>query len=251
MKIISPQAIVVGLEPVNLNDFPDLKVIGCNMTSCEHLPLTEMAERGIELISLKGHTPFLKYITSTAEHTIGLILALFRNYQVALNGSQDREVYKGHTLSDKVIGIVGFGRVGKQLKKIAVGLSMTVITHDKAEPYLTNLLEESDIVTLHIPLEGNEGFFTKEMFQQMKPTSYFINTSRLEVVEPGALLWALENDIIKGAAVDFIEPELFKYAQTHHNLLLTNHIGGCTYEDMAKTEEFIISLVNNHALSHP
>jgi|SRR3990167_5950804 len=250
MKILSPEKIVVGLEYFNPNDYPKLKVVGCNMTSVEHLPWKQIRERGIKVISLKDYPLFLSTITSTAEHTAGLMIALLRNYKTALNYPyKERDFYIGHTLSDKVLGIIGFGRVGKQLKKMAVGFSMTVITHEKGEPYLDNLLEESDIVSLNIPLQGNEGFFTKEMFKKMKPTSCLINTSRDAIIEKGALQWALENSIITGAAIDFCDDkELVDYSKTHNNLILTNHISGNTFEDRERTENFIINLVENYEI---
>ena len=85
------------------------------------------------------------------------------------------------------------------------------------------------------------------MFSQMKSTAYLINTSRGGVIEKGALLWALENGIIKGAAVDFVDdPQLLQYAKIHSNLILTPHLGGATFEDMSRTEEFIINKVLNY-----
>lgn len=248
MKLLSNKAIVIGLEPVDLKEYPDLKVLGVNCTGLDHLDWEEINQRSIKVISLKDFPLFMSTITSTAEHTFGLILALLRKYRKALNAPyQEREEYKGRILSDKILGIIGFGRVGKQVKKIAVGFSMAVITHEHGERYLDNLLEESDIVTLHIPLEGNQGFFTKDMFLKMKPGAYLINTSRSDVIEKGALLWALQNKMIAGAAMDFIDDlELVEYSKTHDNLVLTNHIGGCTEEDMERTEAFIINQVENY-----
>lgn len=237
------QAVILGLEKINLDDFPRLRVIGCNMTGTDHLPTEEIEQRGIRLISLKGEIEFLQTITSTAEHTIGLIIALLRNYKTALSGPyKDREAYKGHALSRKNLGIIGGnGRIGMQVRDIAKALGMYVSSVDRGwEGNLPSLLGGSHIITLHIPLQSNMGFFTREMFQQMKPTAYLINTSRNRVIEKGALLWALKNKIIAGAAVDFIDdPELVEYAKDHDNLILTNHIGGCTEEDMKRTEEFI------------
>ncbi len=126
---------------------------------------------------------------------------------------------------------------------------MKVITYEKHDPekYLNMLLSISDIVSVHIPLAGNQDFFTDEMFNQMKPEAYFINTSRSGIVKDSALRRALENHIIKGAAVDFIDDSaLLEYSKNHQNLILTNHLGGCTVEDMAATEEFIIKLVTNY-----
>src|SRR3990167_1877040 len=115
MKIIeNGKGIIIGLETITgktLNQFPDLKVIGCNMTGTEHLPWKEIKKRDIKVISLKGHDFFLSTITSTAEHTLGLIIALLRNYKTALNAPyKDRDEYKGHTLNEKVLGIIGYGR---------------------------------------------------------------------------------------------------------------------------------------------
>lgn len=255
MKVLHEgQAIILGLEKINLDDFPSLRVIGCNMTGTDHLPIEEIGRRGIRLISLKGETEFLRTITSTAEHAIGLIIALLRNYKTALNGPyEDRESYKGHTLYGKTLGIFGVGRVGKQVMNAAQILGMRVVScdkeilQDKWGGLVAGLLEKSDVVTIHIPLSGNKGFFTRDMFQQMKPTAYLINTSRNGVIEEGALKWALENKIIAGAAVDFVDDEeLVHYARDHDNLILTNHIGGCTYEDMERTEKFITDKVEEY-----
>ena len=249
MKILNNgQAVILGLEKISLDEFPNLKVIGCNMTSTEHLPEEECEKRGIKIISLKGETDFLQEITSTAEHTIGLIIALSRNYKTALNSPyKDREFYKGHTLSGKTLGIIGCGRVGNHVRTIASSLRMNILGFDTKQSMsdLYRILEIADIVTIHIPLQGNEGFFTKSMFEYMKPTAFFINTSRGKIVENGALLWALENKHIAGAAIDFIDdPSLDRYARD--NLIRTNHLGGATFEDMEKTENFITQKVTKY-----
>jgi len=246
MKLLhNGQAVIMGVESINLDDFPNLKVIGCNMTGIEHLPNDELKKRNIKLLSLQGETEFLKEITSTAEHTIGLMIALMRNYKKALNAPyKDREEYKGHTLFHKKIGVIGYGRIGQQVERKAMSFGMEVSNTKFVDfPFVI----DSDIVTLHIPLQNNEGFFTKKMFKQMKPTSYFINTSRSGIVEDGALLWALKEGEIAGAAVDFTDDKkLVDYERTHDNLILTNHLGGCTVEDMSKTEEFITNKVNEY-----
>ena len=247
------QAVISRLEPVNLDDFPNLKVIGSPTTGLEHLPLDECAKRGIKIFSLQDSVFFTKFITSTAEHTIGLMISLMRNYKTALNGPyQDRVAYKGHKIADKTLGIIGYGRVGKQVGQIALGLGMKVLSYDKVLNYsnesdLNGLLYESDVVSLHINLPGNEGFFTRQMIEMMKPEAYLVNTSRDGIIEKGALVEALKSGIIKGASVDFLDsPDLVEYAKTHDNLILTNHLGGCTFEDTQLTEEFIIKQVENY-----
>lgn len=247
------KVIIVRVEKVDISNLPNLQVIGCPMTGLEHLPWDEINQRGIKVISLQGETTFLKYITSTAEHAIGLMIALMRNYKTALNPPyQDREAYIGHRISGKTIGIIGIdGRVAKQVTKIAEGFGMNVIGCDLVMGYslidLYNLLEQSDVVSIHIPLPGNEGFFTKEMFKKMKPTSVLINTSRDAVIQKGALVDALKSGIIAGAAVDFLDSsDLLEYNLGNNNLILTNHIAGATWEDMEATEEYIIKQVNNY-----
>lgn len=243
MIVINDKAIVVGFEPIEWEKFPNLVVVGCNATSTEHID-EECAKRGVKVISLKGETKFLNSITSTAEHTIGLIIALLRNYKTALNAPyKDREEYKGHTLYGKTVTLFGGnGRVGSQVSNRLKAFGMTVYRVDENE--IPQFTLKSYVVSLHIPLQGNEGFFTKRMFREMLPNSYFINTSRSGVVEEGALLFALSNNIIAGAAVDFIDdPQLLEYAKTHNNLLLTNHQGGNTFEDRKRTEDFIINKV--------
>lgn len=240
------KGIVVGFEKWDLKDYPDLQVVGCNATSCEHLPLKELEERGIKVISLKGEKRFLSEITSTAEHTVGLIIALLRKYKVALNGPyRDREEYEGNTLSEKAIGIIGYGRIGRMVADYADALGMVVLVSDFAEG-AERVMADADVVTFHIPLEKNEGFVTKEKLALMKPTAIVINTSRSGIFEEGALQWALQNKVIAGAAIDFIDDEgLVEYARTHDNLILTNHIGGNTTEDLQKTEQFITNKVIN------
>lgn len=251
MRIINEKAIVVGFEEIDFDKFPNLKVVGCNATSTEHID-DECAKRGIKVISLRGETEFLNTITSTAEHTMGLILALSRNYKASLNTQyyKDRDLYKGHTLSGKSLLLIGGdGRIGRQVQKMAKAFGMQVAIYEKHQPVeqLHELLQFSDVVSVHIPLLGNEGFFQKGYFSLMKPTSFFINTSRLGIVESGALLWALKYDIIFKSAVDFTDDlELVKYAKTHDNLILTPHCGGNTFEDRERTEEFIIMKVNQH-----
>lgn len=246
-----------------LDLYNNLKVIGCPMTGLDHIDLEECKSRGIKVISLQGEREFLEHITSTAEHTIGLIVALLRNYRWALIPPYlDRESYIGYKLKGKKLLLIGgMGRVGNQVKEIAEAMGMDVyvwdtvlktnkilnwiakrIGIDDEEWDLKSVLDKFDIVSIHVPLQGNEGFFTKEMFESMKSNAFFINTSRSKVVEPGALSWALKNTIIAGAAVDFVdEKDLIEYniGSSNLNLILTNHIAGVTHEDRKLTDLFI------------
>jgi phosphoglycerate dehydrogenase-like enzyme len=103
--------------------------------------------------------------------------------------------------------------------------------------------ECADILTVHVPLnDTTRGMFSRNEFAQMKPTAYFINTSRGPVVDEDALLGALRNGWIAGAALDVfcdephVNPLLIEYAKTYDNLILTPHLGGNTQESREKTQ---------------
>lgn len=220
---------------------PGVKVIGSPTTGLDHIDLEACQAAGVKVVSLQGERRFLDTITSTAEHTMGLILSLARNYRTGLHGHRTL----GHKLSGKTLGIVGNrGRIGKQMKRLGKAFGMKVIGCDKGGKIL-DLLRQSDIITIHIPLVGNEGWWKAIHFKLMKRSSYFINTSRTRIMEGGALAKALREGWIAGAALDFTDdPELVALAKTDQRLILTDHLGGNTEEDRALTDEFIQAKVN-------
>jgi len=223
-----------------------------------------LRDRDIMVLSLKNEVEFLDDVHATAEHTWAMILALLRKipaaYQSVLNGEWDRDSYKGHELNAATLGIVGLGRIGSKVARYAEVFGMKVIAYtDKYRekpPYielvnnLDQLLELSDIITIHVPLNaGTENMIAENEFLQMKENALFVNTSRGEIVDEHALIRALENGRIAGAAVDVICHEermipkgnssIVKFARQDARLLITPHIGGATYESMEKTEVFI------------
>ena len=220
-----------------LDAHPGLRVLGVPQTGLDNVDEALCAARGVKVVSLRGERSFLDTITSTAEHTWGLIIALMRGYRSAFDGVRRQ----GNRLSGKTLGIVGSkGRIGSQVAKYAKAFGMKVKKADKGDK-LVGLLRESDVVTVHIPLQGNEAYWKLAHFKQMKPSAVFINTSRTRIVEDGALLSALRDGLIAGAAVDFTDdPDLVQYAKTHDNLILTPHIGGNTTEDRKLTDDFIL-----------
>ena len=228
---------------------PDVKVIGSNTTGNDHIDFDACEKHGVKVITLglqpnrDGETEwFLDTITSTAEHTIGLMIALARNYKTAFNGVPS----VGHKLAGKTLGIIGYGRIGRQVGKIAKAMGMKVLWHDYNDgDELPYLLRDSDFISVHVPLKGNEGGINNFVFKFMKKTAFLINTSRDGVIAKGALLWALENKLIAGAAIDFADDEnLVEYSRSHDNLIITPHIGGATIEDRQLTKDFIIKKID-------
>jgi D-3-phosphoglycerate dehydrogenase len=226
----------------------DLVVSGT--TGTDHLDV-----RDIPLISLKGDAEFLQGVFATAEMTLALMLALLRHIPQAhadvLAGRWEREKWRGSELHGKTVGIVGHGRVGKQVEAMLQGFGVEILTHDKTYPdieaynpkQLRILLQHSDIITVHVPLnDSTRGMFGYEQFCLMKPTAYFINTSRGAVVDEDGSLRALREGKIAGAALDVVcdepnvNPALLEYARTHDNLIITPHLGGNTHESRRKTQ---------------
>jgi len=243
---------------------PRLKVIVTSTTGLNHIDLEEARRRGIQVLSLRGQSEFLEDVRATAEHTIALILSLLRHVPAALAhvkcGAWNRDQFKGSELFGKTIGIVGYGRLGRIVARYLRGFDTRLLASDpnvdaasiarKAELIpMSQLLQEADVVTLHVNLCGEtRGFFRREQFAAMKTGAWFINTSRGELVDETALLGALRSGQLGGAALDVLCEErsngmgnnpLVNFAREHDNLIITPHIGGCTAESMDKTERFL------------
>ncbi len=243
---------------------PRLKVIVSPTTGLNHIDLEEASRRGIRVLSLRGETEFLKTVHATAEHTVGLVLALVRHIPEArahvVSGGWIRDRFRGSELSGKTAGVIGYGRLGRIVARMLLAFEMRVLASDPhvwttdVDPGveivpLNDLLRQSDIVTLHVNLYAEtSGFFGSDHFARMKHGAWFINTARGELVDEAALLAALQEGRLSGAAVDVLSEErstgmashpLVQYARQHENLLVTPHIGGCTTESMDKTELYM------------
>jgi D-3-phosphoglycerate dehydrogenase len=206
----------------------------------------------------------LKDIRATAELTVLLTLALLRQLGPAtadvLSGRWNRDAFKGHELCGKTIGILGYGRVGKIVAQHFKAFRSHVLAYDpklqgndvgQAATLLPleEVLQASDIVTLHVELNPETlRFFDQTHFKAMKQGGYFINTARGQLVDEKALLEGLRSGHIAGAALDVLTGEdanemdthpLVAYARRHSNVIITPHLGGCTFESMEKTESFL------------
>jgi D-3-phosphoglycerate dehydrogenase / 2-oxoglutarate reductase len=188
---------------------------------------------------------------SVAELTIGLLIALSRKLSLADRdtkaGKWDRPRFMGTEISGKTLGIVGFGRIGSTLAIKARALGMTTVACD---PYvesdclralesrtrltpLEEVLAVADYVTLHLP-ENDEtrGMFGADEFALMKPTAYFINTARGGVVQETALIEALQEKRLAGAALEVRqqEPPVPSAFDAMDNVIQLPHIGAQTRE---------------------
>lgn len=250
---------------------PKLKCIVSPTTGLNHIDLDTAADRNIKILSLKGEYSFLKNIKATAEHTIALILALYRKipkaYLHVKNGGWNRDLFKGNEIFNKVIGIIGYGRIGQIVSDYFLAFGAKVLIYDIKPAVipenknvifstLDEVLSNADIITLHVNYsKENDSFFDMKMFSRMKPSAVFINTARGELVDEDALIDALQLRFISGAAIDVLRDEqnnsgsknkLIKYLNENENLIVTPHLGGCTHESMSMTEEFMAQKLVYH-----
>lgn len=246
-----------------LRHAPNLKFIITATTGLTHVDIEYARCAGIQVISLQGESKFLKNITPTAEHTLGLLLALVRKYKRAFTSVDrfewQRDQFEGEVIQNKVLGVIGLGRLGAMVAKYGEAFGMKVIYADIKEHRckftrvnLDTLLRLSDIITLHVPLnDTTRGLISSREFRAMEKRPYLLNTSRGEVVDEDELLTALKGGQIRGAALDVLCDEekwaemvpknnaLTLYARDNDNLILTPHIGGACPEAMRRTELFV------------
>jgi D-3-phosphoglycerate dehydrogenase len=251
-----------------MNSAPRLRWIATPTTGLNHIDLEAAASRAIQVLSLRGEVEFLSSLRATAELTLALMLALLRHVPDAVEharaGLWNRDLFRGLELHRRVVGIVGYGRLGKIVARYLLAFGAQVMATDRrpvvADPDvkvvdLAELLGQSHIVTLHADLvPENAGFFDRNCFRRMKPDSFFVNTARGELIDEGALIDGLRSGRLAGAALDVVTHEwsadktahpLVKYASRHSNLLLTPHIGGCTAESMSQAETFLAALLRS------
>lgn len=252
------------IDKETINAGMNLSVIVSPTTGLNHIDITECSKKNIHILSLKGEYDFLKDIRATAELTICLMLSLLRNIisasQSTISNSWNRDIFRGNEIYGKTIGIIGFGRLGKIVAKYLHAFDANILVYDpkinenSLENYicpstLEYLLINSDIVTIHVDLtQQSYKFFDEKLFSLMKPDSILINTSRGELIDENELLKNLQAGHLKAAALDvlnnennldFNNNEIINYSKTNKNLLITPHIGGCTFESMFKTELFM------------
>ncbi len=225
-----------------------LMVIARHGVGVDNIDVAFATERGIPVAS----TPHANAI-SAAEHVIAFVAALAKQlhkYDVATRKGQFeiRNTYSAVDLNGKTLGIVGFGRIGRELAaKCAAAFGMKVIAYD---PYigedimrqanitrassLDELLGQSDFVSIHVPLtEETRGMIGARELALMKPSAFLINAARGGIVDEEALAEALHNRRLAGAGIDvFVEepPKPQNPLLTLDNVILTPHSGALTEE---------------------
>ena len=225
VEVVSP-FIYSRLTAERLAKLPKLKLIATRSTGFDHIDVAECTRRGITVCNV----PFYGENT-VAEHTFALILALSRKVHEAFvrvrAGNFSLDGLRGFDLKDKTIGVVGAGRIGLHVIRIARGFGMKVLAFDvKQDNFwaevlgfeyaeLTDLLGRSDIITLHAPYNRHtHHLINRDNIQQIKRGAILINTARGGLVNTEALLTALDEGILAGAGLDVLEGEETIYEES-------------------------------------
>lgn len=221
------------------------KIIARVGVGLDNIDVNEAQKRGIEVINAGEAS-----VNAVSELVLGFMFALSRNIPIANNATKDGKWIKkdlmGGELKGKYLGIIGLGKIGRNVARLARGLRMNLIGYDVVPidknftqevslitTDLKTLLESADFITCHVPFtEQTKHLINKDMLSKMKKDAFLINTSRGEVIDEQALVDCLKNKGIGGAALDVyeVEPPTNKELLELDNIICTPHVAAQTRE---------------------
>ena len=233
------------VTPKVLENPGKLKGIARAGVGVDNIDIPTATQKGILVMNTPGGNTL-----SAAEHTMALMLSLSRNVVPACNslkeGAWDRKKYTGNQLNGKVLGVIGLGRIGMSVVKMALGFNMRVIGYDPfAAPKeadqmgvevtedITKIYREADFISLHIPRnEKTTNMITTKELKMMKPTCRIVNCARGGIINEDDLYNGLNAGMIAGAALDVFskEPPDNMGFQECPSCLVTPHLGASTEE---------------------
>ncbi len=244
-----------------------LEFIGRAGAGLDKIDVEYVESKGIEILNApEGNRDAL------AEHAVGLLLSLLNNINSAdaevRNWIWDREGNRGIELSDKTVGIIGYGYMGQAFVQRLRAFDCRVLVYDKykkgfgtknvEEVSLEKMFSKADILSLHIPLtEETNGWIDKEFFNRFRKDIYLLNTARGEIVPIKDILNLLDVGKIKGAALDVLEKEKFDQLTktqkenfedlfTRKNVVLSPHVGGWTFASYKRINEVLVGKIATH-----
>ena len=211
----------LSLGESQLSHAPELKLIAIAATGSDCVDLNYCGRRGITVCNTRGYA-----VHSVPEHVLMLMLALRRNLLAYRQDVANRKwqhskqfcllTHPLHDIKGSTIGIVGYGSIGRAMAQLgqSVGMKVSISEHKDVRQVrpgrtgFSEMLKQSDIVTLHCPLtEATHDMFGRPEFELMKRNALLINTARGGLVQEAALTYALQAELIAGAAVDALREE--------------------------------------------
>ena len=257
-----------------IDSCPHLKLIGRGGVGMDNIDVDYARKKGINVINTPSASS-----SSVAElvfaHLFGMVRFLFdSNRQMPMVGDSDFKGLKksysnGKELSGKNLGVIGFGRIGQEVAKRAIGLGMKVIAHDKfieeanitldffngdkksftiVTESLKEVLMNSDFITLHVPKIGNKAVIGAEEIGMMKTGAGIVNASRGGVIDETALMFALDKEKLAYAGLDVFdnEPNPSIHICMHNAISLTPHIGAATLEAQDRIGTELADQISTH-----
>ena len=256
------------LNEDTLKSAKNLKYIGLFATGYNNIDIEYCSKHGITVCNAGSYST-----NAVAQHTFALILEHFNNTanynQYVQDGLWKRSktfspfVYPLSELAGKTIGIIGFGNIGRAVAKIANAFEMNVIAYNRSEKSAENvkfvsleeLIESSDIVTVHCPLNAqSENMFNKETFAKMKHGALFVNTARGGVMNENDLYEVLNSGHLGGACIDTLKVEPMEQnciLMQAKNCIITPHIAWAPVETRLRLMDIVTSNIRNYLNGTP
>ncbi|WP_166670741.1 NAD(P)-dependent oxidoreductase [Olivibacter sp. XZL3] len=236
-----------------LNAAPKLKCIGRAGAGMDNIDEQLTIEKGIQLLNApEGNRD------AVAEHLIGMLLAMMNNLIRANSqigeGKWLREANRGFELGGRTVGLIGYGNNGQAMAKKLSGFGVKVIAYDKyktgfsdnyaEEASMEQIVKQADVLSLHIPLTAEtRNLVNQEYLSHFRKPIFFLNAARGEIVDVKAVLSAIEDGSVLGAALDVLpvekfpalaETDWYEQMKAHENVLLSPHVAGWTVESYHK-----------------